>query len=286
MLCHDDITFISNQLRLILRAFKSAGIIAMSQECYTIVVAVNDMGVLQRNLYLSPGIRSENIELIIKRDYRSAALAYNEGLDEAKHDIVIFVHSDMYLPETWFVSLKQSLLCLEAEKVNWGVVGCYGVRKEGKEVRGLGRVYSNGMGNVGLEISRPEPVQTLDEIVLIMRKSSGLRFDPTLPHFHMYGTDICMSAKERGMSAYVIPAYCIHNTNQIVRLPEEFYKCCRHIKNRWRKFLPIFTPCISISRFDGNIRMRRMYELYSRLWNRDMIPASRVQDPRSLLQRK
>jgi hypothetical protein len=258
----------------------------MGQECFTVSVAVNDMNVLQRNLYLSPAINKENLQVIIKRDYRSAALAYNEAIDEATNDIIIFVHSDIYFPDTWFSSLRKALSCLENEKVNWGVLGCFGTREEQGKGRGFGRVYSNGWGNVGLEINRPEPVQTLDEIVLVIRKSSGLRFDPTLPHFHMYGTDICMSAKEKGMVSFAIPAFCIHNTNQILRFPKEFYECYRHIKNRWGKYLPIYAPCITISRFDGDLHLRRIRELYVRLWHRKIMPVYRVEDPRSLLQDK
>ena len=70
-------------------------------------------------------------------------------------------------------------------------------------------------------------VQTLDEIVLILKKSSGLRFDDSLPHFHFYGTDICLRAAQRGMRSYAISAFCVHNTHQTLVLPEEFYECCQ-----------------------------------------------------------
>ncbi len=256
----------------------------MGQENFTIVVAVNDMDVLQKNLYLSPDIKNDRkIQLIIKRGYRAAALAFNEAIEEARNDIILFVHQDVYFPEDWFVSLKKSLSYFEKEKINWGVLGCFGTREDWRKEEGYGRVYSNGWRIVGREIKKPELVQTLDEIVLVIRKSSGLRFDPTLPHFHLYGTDICMSAREKGMSSYAIPAFCIHNTNQILSLPKEFYDCYRHVKKRWGKYLPIYAPCISISRFDGDLRMRKIRELYAKLRHKETVPTYRVEDPRSLL---
>jgi hypothetical protein len=255
----------------------------IGQESFTIVAAVNDMEVLERNLYLSPGIRDDGKhQIIVKRNYRAASLAYNEAIEEARNEIILFVHQDVYLPEEWFMSLRGALSYFEKEKISWGVLGCYGTREELRRGEGFGNVYSNGWGNIGSRIKKPEPVQTLDEIVLMIRKSSGLRFDPTLPHFHMYGADICMSAKEKGMTSYVIPAFCIHNTNQVVNLPREFYECYRHIKRRWKKYLPIRTPCIRISRFDGELRMRRIRELYLKLRHREGIPRYRVEDPRSL----
>lgn len=253
----------------------------MGGERFTIAVAVNDVKVLQQNLFLSPGINNECMQLIIKRNSRAASLAYNEAIEEADNDIIIFVHQDVYLPENWFLGLKMSLSYLEKEKISWGVLGCYGSELGG--ARGIGRVYTNGVGYHGAEIDKPELVQTLDEIVLVIRKSSGLRFDPTLPHFHMYGTDICMSAKERGMMSYAIPAFCVHNTNQLVTLPKEFYSCYRHVKDRWSKYLPIYTSCITISRFDNEFHMRRIREACKRLLRKSRMPTHRVEDPRSLL---
>ncbi len=241
------------------------------------------MDVLHKNLCLSPGLSNEGKnQLIIKRNYNAASLAYNEAIEEAKNEIILFVHQDIYLPEQWFMSLRLSLSYFEREKINWGVLGCFGTREGWERGKEIGRVYSNGWGTIGREINKPEPVQALDEIVLVIKKSSGLKFDPTLPSFHLYGTDICMSAKEIEMTSYVIPAFCIHNTNQILSLPKEFYECYRHVKKRWKKYLPIYTPCIRISRFDGDLHMRRLRRLYARLLHKESAPIYRVEDPRSL----
>ena len=253
----------------------------MKQDNFTIVAAVNDTEVLQKNLCLSPDIKNGSIQLITKRNYRAASLAYNEAIEEADNEIILFVHQDVYLPETWFSSFKKSLSYLEKEQINWGVLGCFGSAKN--RHGGVGRVCTTGMGLHGNEIGNPEPVETLDEIVLIIRRSSGLRFDSSLPHFHLYGTDICMSAREKGMMSYAIPAFCVHNTNQLVDLPKEFYNCYRHVKSRWSKYLPIYTSCITISRFDGALRLRTIREAYKRFLPKSGMPAYRVEDPRSLL---
>ncbi len=259
----------------------------MEQANFTVVVAVNDTDVLQKNLYQSPDIKNaSSIQLIIKRNYPAATLAYNEAIAESRNEIILFVHQDVYFPEAWFVSLKKSISYFIKEKINWGVLGCFGKREERRKEEEYGLVYSNGWGIIGRAINEPEPVQTLDEIVLVIRKSSGLQFDPTLPHFHLYGTDICMSAREKGMTSYVIPAFCIHNTNQILNLPEEFYECYRHIKRRWKKYLPIYASCIRISRFNEDLYVRRIRELYARLRHKETMPMYRVEDPRSLINTK
>jgi hypothetical protein len=253
-------------------------------ENLTFVVAVNDDEVYKANLSASPIFTEKNhFEVLMMKNYSSASKAYNAAIEQARNDLIVFIHQDIYLPEAWLSCFNKSLSYLDREEINWGVLGCYGVRQEGRiEVR-LGQVYTTGMGIHGQWIYKPEPVQTLDEIVLVIRKSSGLRFDPSLPYFHLYGTDICMSAREKEMMCYVIPAFCIHNTNQIIELPIEFYECYKYIKRQWKKYLPIHSSCIRISRFDNDVYLRRILKLYDKLRRKTIIPLNRVRDPRSLI---
>ncbi len=239
------------------------------------------MDVLERNLFVSPGlIDRSRYQIIIKSNYQSAALAYNPAIDEAENDLIMFVHQDIYLPETWFSDLRKSLYYLESKKISWGVLGVYGCSKDAPF--GIGRVYTTGLGLHGTDILKPEPIETLDEIVLIIRRSSGLRFDSCLPHFHLYGTDICLSSKTHGLSCYVIPAFCIHNTHQILGLPSEYWTCYEYIKCKWRAYLPIYTPCSTISYFNKNKYRQYFSEVYRKLLRRPLVPVRRVEDPRTI----
>jgi hypothetical protein len=261
----------------------------MSDKKFTFAVAVNNIEILQKNLLLSPELlKDHKHQVIIKQNYSSASLAYNNAIDEAENEIIIFIHQDVYLPETWFPDLSLCLSFLEERQMNWGVLGCFGSRKgtHGSAYGGLGRVYANGIGFHGMELTEPKPVDTLDEIILIIRKSSGLRFDPSLPHFHLYGTDICMSAKDKGMTNFAFQGFCIHNTNQLLSLPKEFYDCYYYVKKKWAKFLPIDTSCIVISRFDKKLRVRKARELIKKILGRIKSPLLRVDDPRIFLTQK
>lgn len=250
----------------------------MSGEKFTLAVAVNDFEVLRNNLYLSPDIRNGTVrQLIIKENYPSASLAYNSAIDEAINDIVIFVHQDVYFPENWFSDLERCLDRLAQERTDWGVLGCFGARK-GAPPGGVGRIYTTGLGVHGERIRGPEPVETLDEIVLVIRKSSGLTFDASLPHFHLYGTDICMSAKEKGLANYVIPSFCVHNTHQLLRLPTEFYKCYYYIRKKWTKYLPIYASCIRISSFNEEVILRKLHDFAEDVLGIKRLPKARFED--------
>jgi glycosyltransferase involved in cell wall biosynthesis len=248
----------------------------------TFVAAVNDQDVLQRNLLASPCLHvAHGHQLLLQKGFSSAALAYNAAIEQATGDLVIFVHQDMYLPEGWLEQVQHSIARLSVTDPDWGVLGCWGAKADGEH---CGHVYSSGLGILGGPFDEPTPVQTLDEIVLIVRAASGLVFDEALPHFHFYGTDICLRAAARGLTCYVIPAFCIHNTRQLLQLPPEFYTCYQHIKKTWKDWLPIETSCIRVSRFDREVYRRKLEDVYRIMVPNPRKPASRVADPRLLLE--
>lgn len=254
----------------------------MGRHGLTFVVAVNDDKVLQQNLLSSPLFaNNDKHQVIEKRGYASAATAYNAAIEEAENDIIVFVHQDVYFPDNWIQELEGALKYLEGTNPSWGVLGCFGSSKD--RPGGVGQVYTTGRGIHGNHIRQPEAIETVDEIVIVIRKSAGLRFDLSLPHFHLYGTDICMLAREMGMACFAIPAFCIHNTNQILNLPKEFFECYYHIKKRWRKFLAIYASCIRISQFDTDLNLQKIRRVYKKLSGKVETAQYRVADPRALI---
>jgi len=247
----------------------------------TFVIAVNNKDVFESNFLASPCLSgAHSHQIIVQEGFSSASTAYNDAIDRSANDLIVFAHQDMIFPEFWLFDLQRALDSLQQTDPQWGVLGCYG---ETLEDNGRGYIYSGGLGIMGKPTDRPAPVQTLDEIVLILRKSSGLRFDEGLPHFHFYGADICMAAAARGLKSYAISAFCIHNTQQNLILPKEFYESYRHVKQRWRNSLPIRTTCVTMTKFDSHMYRKRIQELYLRFIRRKEIGAFRVKDGRALL---
>lgn len=247
----------------------------------TFAVATYGRGdILERNFLASPCLKEHNDhQFLIRKDYVSAAKAYNDVIEEARNELIVFAHQDMIFPANWLNQLDCALKYLDTLDPDWGVLGCYGVSSNGVK-RGL--IYSPGVGVIGGPLSDPVKIQTLDEIVLIIRKSSGLRFDPDLPHFHLYGADICLRAALKGLNSYVIPAFCIHNANQYCVLPREFYECYRHIQHSWRDALPIHTSCLEITQSNLTRYSRRIREAYIQIRGKGFI-APRVEDISELM---
>ncbi len=51
----------------------------------------------------------------------------------------------------------------------------------------------------------PARVATLDELLVVVWRDAGLRFDPALG-FHFYGADLCLQARERGLAVVAVGA--------------------------------------------------------------------------------
>ena len=207
-----------------------------------VAAAVNDDEVLQRNL-LSSGLA----HVVAQRGHPSASKAYNAALDSVSSDVVAFVHQDVYLPAEWIERLSASIDWLEQRNEPWGVLGVWGVRGDR---RFAGRVWCSGSGREHrAEISEPVPVTAVDEIVIVLNASSGLRFDESLPGYHLYGADIILQAKEKGLRSFVIDAPVVHNSRYNPRPVDRHYIAAyRYMQRKWAAQLPVPTCVVPITR--------------------------------------
>jgi GT2 family glycosyltransferase len=245
---------------------------------WSIISATNNEAVLKSCLLNSPDAKSAS-ETILQTGYDSAARAYNDAIEKATTDVLVFAHQDVYLPHGWLAKVEKAVEAVSRKDPNWAMMGVWGV--DARHVA-VGNMYCAGlMERLGQPFPEAIEVQSLDEMVLIMRRSAGVRFDTSLPGFHMYGTDICLAAKKRGMKSYVISAFCIHNTNGYKLLPWQFWKSYLFMRRKWRAELPVMTSCIEITPWCLPMIKWNILRSASMILKRHK-PGKRVPDPRSL----
>jgi hypothetical protein len=148
----------------------------------------------------------------------------------------------VYLPKGWLNYAERAIKAIDQSDTNWGVVGVWGVKGKG-EFAG----YLHWINVAGKEFDGGIEVETLDEMLLILKKSSGLKFDQNLDGFHMYGADICLEARRHKMKSFAISAFCIHNSNGYTMLPYKFWKAYFYLRRKWKMQLPIKTTCTEIT---------------------------------------
>jgi hypothetical protein len=220
----------------------------------TFVVCVSHESVLAANLMRSPCLAAGSPhELIAVLQAPSAAAGLNAGRERAKHGVVVCVHQDVVLPHGWDARIVRQYRLAQRRVGPIGVAGVYGVGPvrtdpapgRSPAVTRVGRVVDRGQVlHDGPEL--PAPVATLDELVLVVPRDSPLSFDPELG-FHLYGADLCLQARERGLAVVALEAPCRHNS-RTGGLPESFLPPARAFARKWAGRLPVATPCVWFDR--------------------------------------
>jgi len=229
----------------------------MSSPSIAFVCASNNPRILAENLLRSPAIASGAYPLEVIENAASATQAYNLGLDRTKADIIVFLHHDVYLPLGWDDLLRQRIAEVEAVDPNWALLGAFGIAMDS---RAYGPVWSSSIDFIaGLMPLAPVPVQSFDELLFVLRRGSGLRFDAGLTGWHMYGTDIVCQARAKGLGAYSVALPLIHNDGYKETLDANFEAAFRYMARKWSNMLPLKTPVVKIT--------RSARDLYKWRWN-------------------
>ena len=227
---------------------------------FHVYCVANNAGALARDLQSSPEIAERSVALTVLWNEASASSAYARAIAEADADYLVFAHQDIYLPRGWFAGLSDAVNRLSRMDDRWAVAGLFGATHGGDLV---GHVWDSALGRVcGGSLVGPVRAAGLDEIVLIVRRAANVGFDPALPGFHLYGTDVALSAEAGGKTAYVIDLPAIHNTRPICRLGSDYGACYRFMVRKWHHWLPWPTVILPLTRNPAPLALRRLRVRY------------------------
>ncbi len=206
---------------------------------FRIVCASHIEEVFSKNLGRSPMYHKANPDdVTVIRNKTNIPQAYNAAR-RGEH-FTIFSHHDVFYPEGFLAALYTSMQLLPKD---WGVLGVAGARFVNNTRKLQGYVMDRGTP-WGQQFTRPERVETLDELVLIVNSNYDLRFDPQFEQ-DFYGADICMQAITLKLKNFVIPAFCEHNSQRVKgsAKPPTFYESEGKFKHKWKQWLPLATTC-------------------------------------------
>lgn len=246
-----------------------------------LICAANRQDTLRENLLRSPIPRAE-VDLHLEHDPPSSAVAYNRGLAATDGDIVLFVHQDVYLPAGFWARLRAGVETLAKRDQCWGVLSCIGRRADGSLA---GRVWSSGLAQrLGSALDAPVEATAVDELLLVIRRDSGLRFDKNLPGFHCYAADLVATAAEQGMKTYVADMPVVHNSQPVRRLDDGYITAYRYMQRKWRHRLPLDTLIAPITRWGLPLYRVRLRLLKKRLFMSHTF-GRRQPDPEAIAER-
>ena len=153
--------------------------------------------------------RSDCEYLFIDNTGAQQTCAYR-GLDrllsEAQGEYVILCHQDVRIVDDGRPELEARLAELDTIDPTWAVAGNAGGISAGRLAIRITDPHGANR-HVG---QLPAKVMSLDENLLIVKRSSRLSFSRDLSGFHFYGADLCLIADVLGHSAYVIDFHLEH----------------------------------------------------------------------------
>ncbi len=249
------------------------------QRPITFVACVNDERQLVNNLLASPALGEDSPhQLLTYRGMTSAAEGLNRGLHEARHDLVVFIQQDIYVPSWWPTRLWRQWELASADSPP-SLAGPFGVRyREG------------GREHVGHVVDRdyllhepralPARVDGLDELVLIVPRDTDLRVEPRVG-WHLYGTDLALEVHQRGGWTAVLDLPCHHNS-LFHTLDDSYRHSEAQLATKWPAELPIVTNSSSI---EEDPRDRRVRDLETFIEGRHE-EFSRMEDALGIAQRE
>jgi hypothetical protein len=194
----------------------------------SLVCVFNDPAVREQCLDRSvAGVGPDRIELVVvdntDRRFPTAGAALNHGARLARHDVICFVHQDVYLHSTSRLLDVADMLRDGAD--GWGLLGAAGVGSGG-EVVGLLR---DRVQLIGLSAVEPVEVDSLDEVLFLVKRELVLREplaeDPDLA-WHAYAVEYGVRLRELGLRVGAVDLAITHNslTVNLARLAEAHHR--------------------------------------------------------------
>lgn len=163
--------------------------------------------------------------LMVKPNERgwNAAQGLNSGIDSLAADWIVCVHQDVLFPAGFWARFTAALDKLPADVAVAGIVGCErSGRFRGHIVDPNGHCYWPSL---------PSAVLAVDEVMIALRKATGLRFNPEVPGFHCYGADLCFAADRAGLRIVAIDAPLVHLSTG--KLDASYEKASQWLLAKW-----------------------------------------------------
>ena len=168
-------------------------------ESISYITCTNNDSILKNCLGRSLKLENDD-ELIIVDNPKSIAEGYNYGIEYAKHRILCFLHHDLIVTNP--ILLRMNLMAYCTEDIGMvGVIGSITDAAPWWEGKGVGSAVDTRKGIIYFDEGK-QFCEHLDGILLATFQD--VRFDESIPGFHLYDQDICKQMTQQGKRNFCI----------------------------------------------------------------------------------
>jgi hypothetical protein len=168
-------------------------------ESISYIACTHNTNILEKCLVQSLILQDDD-ELIVVEGAKSIAAGYNLGIDKANNKIKCFIHHDLIVTNP--ILLRMNLLAYCIKDV--GIVGIVGSQTDAApwwEGQCVGSVVDSRNGILYFSDGKQFCLH-LDGLMLATWHD--VRFDESIPGFHLYDQDICKQMAAKGLSNFCI----------------------------------------------------------------------------------
>ena len=166
-------------------------------ESISYITCTNNHEILNKCLLPSIKLDWED-ELVVVENPKSIAEGYNTGIDQAKHKIKCFIHHDIILTNPILLRMNLMSYCTQDIGIV-GVIRCKNNTVPWWEGDTIGSVVDTRKGIIWFDKGK-DYCESLDGIVLATYQD--VRFDESIPGFHLYDQDICKQMTNQGLQNF------------------------------------------------------------------------------------
>jgi hypothetical protein len=192
---------------------------------------------------------------------RDAFAGINQFLSHAQGEYIILCHQDVRLIDAKRNPLERTIREISDLDPNWALLGNAG----GVGLRGLAMRITDPFGKDRRSGRLPARVHSLDENFIVVRKAANLGLSRDLRGFHLYGTDLCMTAHSLGYTSYAVDFHLHHIGGSLSNgLDAEFYRARRAWIDKYQSLHAtkwIRTPCTLMFVSNSRIKNRVLNRL-------------------------
>jgi hypothetical protein len=170
--------------------------------------------------------------------FASAGAALNHGAQKARHDLVVFVHQDVYLH-----SIDRLYVAGAAFSGRWGLLGANGITSQSESV---GRLRDRTQ-LIGRSAPYPVDVESVDEVLFMVPRELVLQH-PLAENadlaWHAYAVEYCLRLRLLGKRVGALDLAVTHNSLTINL--DKLDVAHRYVGAKYPQLRPIRTTCGAI----------------------------------------
>lgn len=181
---------------------------------FSIICVYNNITALEDKLLYSLKKNNVECELVLidntNNQFPSAASALNYGANQAKNDVLIFAHQDIYIKSPNEIET----MARDIERLPMGsILGAQGAIEGNKEDISNLTAGSELICDHRSEITKLIKCDCVDEGLFGMKRQifSELRFNEELcNNWHLYAVEMCLHTRKNGGNVYIHPIQIHH----------------------------------------------------------------------------